>query len=141
APALLRLAGGHRPDEVLARLASGSGFLALTGSADLRDLETRAQEDPGVQAAASALVHQACKAVGEQCGALSARPDALALTGGVARWEALVDRIERRLSWIAPVIVVPGELELEALAEGAGRVLLGLEPPREWSPPRAEAPA
>lgn len=141
APALLRLAGGHRPDEVLARLASGSGFLALTGSANLRDLEARAGEDPAVQAAASALVHQACKAVGEQCGALSARPDALALTGGVARWEAVVDRIERRLSWIAPVIVVPGELELEALAEGAGRVLLGLETPREWTPPRAEAPA
>ena len=40
---------------------------------------------------------------------------------------ALVDRIERRLAWIAPIIVVPGELELEALAEGAGRVLLGLE--------------
>ena len=60
---------------------------------------------------------------------------------GVARWEAVVDRIERRLSWIAPVIVVPGELELEALAEGAGRVLLGLETPREWTPPHAEAPA
>ena len=36
--------------------------------------------------------------------------------------------------WIAPIIVVPGELELEALAEGAGRVLLGLEGLREWTP-------
>ncbi|GMA13807.1 butyrate kinase [Deinococcus metallilatus] len=133
--ALLHLAEGHTPAEVLRRLASESGFLALTGSANLKELEAREASDPEVQAAAAAFVHQACKAIGEQCGALAGRPDALAITGGAARWEALVDRIERRLGWIAPVIIVPGELELEALAEGAGRVLLGLEQPRDWTPP------
>jgi len=140
ASALLRLAQQEEPAELLRRLASGSGVLALTGSANLRDLEAREAGDPAVQAATAALVHQACKAIGEQCGALPARPDALAITGGAARWDALVDRIERRLSWIAPVIVVPGELELEALAEGVGRVLLGLEAPREWTPPAPENP-
>lgn len=141
ASTLLRLAEGEEPAaELLRRLASGSGVLALTGSADLRELEVREAEDPAVQAAVAALIHQACKAIGEQCGALPARPDALAITGGIARWDALVDRIERRLSWIAPVIVVPGELELEALAEGVGRVLLGLETPREWTPPVPDRP-
>ncbi|MBB5233271.1 butyrate kinase [Deinococcus budaensis] len=140
ASALLRLAGEEDPASLLRRLASGSGVLALTGSANLREIEAREAEDPAVLAAAAALVHQACKAIGEQCGALPARPDALAITGGIARWDALVDRIERRLSWIAPVIVVPGELELEALAEGVGRVLLGLEAPREWTPPVPEGP-
>jgi butyrate kinase len=135
ASALLRLAEGRPPAEVLRQLARTSGFLALTGSADLRELEAREQGDPAVQAAVAAFVHQACKAIGEQCAALPARPDALALTGGVARWDAVVDRIERRVAWIAPVIVVPGELELEALAEGVGRVLLGLETAREWTPP------
>ncbi|SMB93606.1 butyrate kinase [Deinococcus hopiensis] len=136
--ALLRLAGDRPRAEVLRQLSAESGFLALTGSANLRDLEAREATDPAVQSALGAFVHQACKAIGEQCAALPARPDALALTGGAARWEALVDRIERRLSWIAPVIIVPGELELEALAEGVGRVLLGLEAPREWAPPAAE---
>lgn len=133
--ALLRLAGERPHAELLRSLAAESGFLALTGSADLRELEAREEDDPAVQAAAAAFVHQACKAIGEQCGALPGRPDALAITGGAARWEAVVDRIERRLGWIAPVIIVPGELELEALAEGAGRVLLGLEAPRDWAPP------
>lgn len=138
--ALLRLAEGRSQAELLRLLGAESGFLALTGSANLKELETREATDPAVQAAAAAFVHQACKAVGEQCGALPGRPDALALTGGVVRWEALVDRIERRLSWIAPVIIVPGELELEALAEGAGRVLLGLEHPRDWAPPSDGTP-
>ncbi|ABF45678.1 acetate and butyrate kinase [Deinococcus geothermalis DSM 11300] len=138
--ALLRLTEGRSPAELLRLLGAESGFLALTGSANLKELEAREATDPAVQAAAAAFVHQACKAIGEQCGALSGRPDALALTGGAARWEALVDRIERRLSWIAPVIIVPGELELEALAEGAGRVLLGLEQPRDWTPPLGGTP-
>ncbi|MFD1731030.1 hypothetical protein ACFSC4_08025 [Deinococcus malanensis] len=51
-----------------------------------------------------------------------------------------MDRIERRIAWIAPVLIIPGELELEALAEGAGRVLLGLESAREWTPPSAPRP-
>ncbi|EYB67920.1 butyrate kinase [Deinococcus phoenicis] len=135
ATALLHLAAGRAGPDVLRQLASESGFLALTGSANLKDLEAREGTDPTVQAAISAFVHQACKAIGEQCGALPGRPDALAITGGTARWDALVDRIERRLGWIAPVIIVPGELELEALAEGAGRVLLGLEQPRDWALP------
>jgi butyrate kinase len=45
-----------------------------------------------------------------------------------------VQRLEQKLSWIAPVIVIPGELEMEALAEGAGRVLMGLEEAREFQP-------
>lgn len=137
--ALLRLAEDHSRSELLRSLAAEGGFLALTGSANLKELEARESSDPVVQAAAAAFVHQACKAIGEQCGALPGRPHALAITGGAARWEAVVDRIERRLSWIAPVIIVPGELELEALAEGVGRVLLGLEQPRDWTPP-AHAP-
>jgi butyrate kinase len=63
---------------------------------------------------------------------VASRPDAIVLTGGAARWDDLTARLSNRLGWIAPVIVIPGELELEALAEGVGRVLFGLEQPREW---------
>ncbi|MBZ9751984.1 butyrate kinase [Deinococcus sp. HMF7604] len=132
--ALVRLTQTHG-DRTLTHLACEGGFLALTGSANLRDLEARAPGDPEVQAAAATFVHQVAKAIGEQTGALSGRPDALVLTGGIARWEDLADRIERRVAWMAPVFIIPGELELEALAEGAGRVLLGLEAARDWTPP------
>lgn len=133
---LLRL-HGQLGDQTLHHLAAGSGFLALTGSANLRELEARSLGDPDVSRVAAAFVHQAAKAIGAMTGALSARPDAIVLTGGIARWDELIDRIERRVAWIAPVFVIPGELELEALAEGAGRVLLGQEALREWTPPAA----
>ena len=137
---LLRLAREEGEAAALHHLYGGGGFLSLTGSANLKDLEARMVSDPAVQSAAAAFVHQVCKALGEQTGALTGRPDALVITGGIARWDALVDRIERRVAWIAPVLVVPGELELEALAEGAGRVLLGLDTAREWRHPQAAAP-
>lgn len=132
--AVLRLAQTHTSDDLLQLLVRGSGFKSLTGSANLIDLEAREAEDTNVRAATAAFVHQACKAIGEQTGALPGRPDAIAITGGIAKWDSLVDRIERRLAWIAPVIVVPGELELEALAEGVGRVMFGLEGLKEWTP-------
>jgi butyrate kinase len=123
----------HTPRNLLERqLTQESGFLALTGTADLRDIEAREADDATVQLAVNAFIHQIAKSVGAYAAA-AVRPDAIAITGGAARWESLVERLSNRLGWIAPVIVIPGELELEALAEGAGRVLYGLEQPKEWN--------
>ena len=122
----------HTPRNILeTALMQESGFLGLTGTADLREIERREAEDAGVQLAVAAFIHQVAKNIGAYAAA-AARPDAIALTGGAARWEGLVERLSNRLGWIAPVITIPGELELEALAEGAGRVLFGLEQPKEW---------
>jgi butyrate kinase len=126
----------HTPRNLLERqLTQESGFLALTGTADLREIEAREADDATVQLAVSAFIHQIAKNVGAYAAA-AVRPDAIAITGGAARWESLVERLSNRLGWIAPVIVIPGELELEALAEGAGRVLYGLEQPKEWEESR-----
>jgi butyrate kinase len=44
----------------------------------------------------------------------------------------VLDAVRRRVAWIAPVRVYPGEDELRALAEGALRVLRGEEPARRY---------
>lgn len=131
--ALLDLAYRLPRAELEAQLTKNSGFVALTGTADLRELERREKTEAKVKQAADAFAHQVSRYIGAYSTALSARPHALALTGGVARWESIVDRIERHVGWIAPLSVFPGELELEALAEGAGRILLGLEQSEDWS--------
>jgi butyrate kinase len=115
------------------RLTLESGFSGLLGTADLREIESREADDAQVQLVVNAYILQVAKAVGAYA-AVAGRPDAIALTGGVVRWTKLAERLERRLAWIAPVILIPGELELEALAEGVGRVLLGIEEAREWRP-------
>lgn len=119
--------------ELVKRLTHDSGFYALTGTADLRELEQRLSHDSNVQQAVDGFIHQVCKAICEQMGALSGRPDAVALTGGIAHWDEIVNRIEDRLSWVAVMMVYPGEMEFEALAEGVGRVMLGWEGLRVWT--------
>lgn len=130
---LLDLAERHPPAELRELLSKGSGFLGLTGIGDLRELEERSGE-PAVREAMRAYAHQVAKSVGAYS-AVAGRPDAIAVTGGGAHWDELMTLIERRIGWIAPVLVFPGELELEALAEGAGRVLLGLEHAKRWPGP------
>lgn len=131
---LLDLAYATHREDLERRLTQDSGLRGLTGTADLRELERRERTDPDVRVAVEAFVHAVSKSIGAYS-AIQGRPDAIVITGGAARWESLVDRVEANVGWIAPVMVFAGELELEALAEGAGRVLLGVEGAHEWTPP------
>ena len=58
--------------------------------------------------------------------------DCIILTGGVANSKRITDDIARRVQFLAPVVVVPGEEELPALAEGALRVLRQQEKAKEY---------
>ena len=58
--------------------------------------------------------------------------DAVVLTGGMAYSKRLTGTIEEHVRYMAPVLIFPGENELEALAQGALRVLRGLEKPRYY---------
>lgn len=58
---------------------------------------------------------------------LAGRVDRVALTGGMAYSKRIVAAIAGRVEFIAPVVVLPGEEELPALAAGALRVLRGEE--------------
>ncbi|AZI43622.1 butyrate kinase [Deinococcus psychrotolerans] len=139
--ALLDVAYSRPRSDAEKLLLSGAGFLGLTGTADLRELERREKTESRVKLAADAFAYQVAKNIGAYSAALSARPHAVAITGGIARWESVVNRIERQIGWIAPLTVLPGDLELEALAEGMGRVLLGLETAQDWTPPGAASAA
>ena len=47
------------------------------------------------------------------------------LTGGIAYSDYIVERLRRRISFLAPVHVYPGEDEMQALALNALAVLRG----------------
>jgi butyrate kinase len=56
---------------------------------------------------------------------LENRTDAIILTGGIAYNKIITDKIRQMVSFLAPVTVIPGEHEMEALAENGLRVLRG----------------
>jgi butyrate kinase len=116
------------------QLVKESGFQGLLGTSDLKLVQSREAEDKVITGVVNAFILQVGKSIAAQS-SVTSRPDVIVLTGGMARWTQIVQRLQQKLSWIAPVVVIPGELEMEALAEGAGRVLLGLEEAREFGAP------
>ncbi len=115
-------------DELKEILNHKGGIYAYLGTTDIR--EAYAMADSGnVQAriVLEAFSYQVAKEIGGMATVLSGNVECIILTGGVAYSERIVNEIKKRVQFIAPIIVVPGEEELEALALGVIRVLKGQE--------------
>jgi butyrate kinase len=78
-------------------------------------------------------VYQISKEIGAMAAVLRGKIDALLITGGMAHAPELIEELQARLGWLAPVHCYPGEDEMRALAEGALRVLRGEEDPYEYT--------
>jgi butyrate kinase len=134
----LCFAPGAERGAVRRRLFGDGGLHALLGTRDAREAVARAAAgDAAAARAVDGMCYQVSKAVGAMAVALEGRVDAILLTGGMAHAPAVVEPVRRRVAWIAPVVVIPGEDELAALAEGALRVLSGEEAARDYAPPPA----
>lgn len=81
-----------------------------------------------IQALSYQIAKEICALAAVVCGEV----DAVVLTGGIAHYDRVVKDISRRVSFLAPVMVFPGENELEALAEAVVEVLEGREPVQEY---------
>jgi butyrate kinase len=82
------------------------------------------------------LIHTLCYQIAKSILGLAAftngRLDGVVLTGGLAFSKRVVKEISERVSFLGPVLVYPGENELEALALGAREALLGQTPVRVY---------
>lgn len=129
----LCFAPGADPKAVKRRLFGDGGLFSHAGTRDAREVWRRAE---GGDAAAAllldAMAYQVAKAAGGLAAALEGRVDGVLLTGGLCHLAPFVERVRRRVAFIAPVSLFPGEDELLALAEGALRVVRGEEPARAY---------
>jgi len=117
------------------RLMNGEGGLsAYLGTKDVRTVEERIRAgDEQARLVLDAMCYQVAKYTGAMACALGGRVDHIIITGGIAHSDYVVSRICERIGFLAPVTVLPGEEELEALVEGALRVLRGEETARVYS--------
>lgn len=119
--------------EISKMLVGKGGLVAHLGTNDARVVEERiAAGDAKAERIYRAMAYQVAKEVGRAAVALSGRVDRVVLTGGLAHSKLLTGWIREQTEWIAPVAVYPGEDEMQALAEGALRVLRGEEQARDY---------
>jgi butyrate kinase len=130
---LVRIAAGSEAKAVNRRLRNEGGLKSLVGTNDAREIERRiAAGDARAALVYEAMAYQIAKGIGELATVVAGRVDRIILTGGLAHSELLTGWIRDRVAFIAPVKVLPGENELEALAQGALRVLRGEETAGEY---------
>jgi len=114
--------------EVLTKIHKEGGLFAYLGTKDARVAEKRMNAgDLRAKLVLEGLCYQVAKEIGAMATVLTGDVDQIVLTGGLAHSEYITREITRRVSFISPVLVVPGEEEMEALALGALRVLSGEE--------------
>ena len=65
------------------------------------------------------------KAIGGAATVLCGKVDAILLTGGIAYSDYIISRLKKRISFLAPIHVYPGEGEMESLAFNALGALRG----------------
>jgi butyrate kinase len=116
--------GTYNLQEMKKLIKGHGGMVAYLGTHDMRIVEEQvADGNSEARLIYEAMAYQVCKEIGALSTVLSGKVDAIALTGGMAKSEMFVKLIKKRIEFIAPVYIFPGEQEMKALALGALRVM------------------
>lgn len=112
------------------------GLIAHLGTLDCREVEERiAAGDEKAKLIYEAFAYNLAKDIGMLSVTVGGKVDNIVITGGIAHSKLLTGMVEEKVHFIAPVVVRPGAMEMEALAAGILRVLNGEELPHRFSEP------
>jgi len=114
----LCFSGEFSMEEVRKMVVGKGGLVAYLGTSAANEVEERAKS--GDQFAAKiyeGMAYQVAKEIGAGSAVLKGEVDAILLTGGIAYNDLFVEMVTERISWIAPVMIFPGEDEMRALSQ------------------------
>ncbi len=134
--AMLCYSGKYTKEEMSKYIRGKSGFAALLGTSDAFQVEkdflnadgsVPAEKWERTKLVVEAMGISHAKGIADLASVVRGKVDRIVITGGLAHFPGLMDIIKDHASWIAPVEIMPGEYEMEALAAGGLRVLCGEE--------------
>jgi butyrate kinase len=129
----LCFSGEYTQEQLTRKIAGEGGLMAYLGTNDgckVNGMILNGHKE--AEQIYHAMAYQVAKEIGSMGSVLCGAVDAVLLTGGLAHDQLLVGWIKDYIDYIAPVFVYPGEDEMSALAEGALRVLRGVEKAKEY---------
>src|SRR3989339_288318 len=124
----MSFSGKYTKGELLKKLSRSSGLTGYLGTDKVPEIVERINKgDKQSELVLDALAYQVSKKIGAMSTALEGKPDAIILTGGMSQSGYVVERIKKRVSFIAEVLVSPSQDEMKALCDGVIRVITGKE--------------
>ena len=123
---LLRLFSSNQGsiDHLHKKLVGRGGLVAHCGTNNLEEvIEKIKGGDEQAALVFHAMAYQISKEIAMHGATLKGKVDGIILTGGLAHNQELVSEITERVSFLAPLQVLPGEREMETLAQAALSVL------------------
>lgn len=132
---LIRLcfSGKYTEDQLLKKVSGQAGLIAHLGTNDLKEIMNWIKAgDKHAELIVSAMIWHIAKNIAAEGAVLYGKINAILLTGGMAKCDYIIERLRRRLSYLAPIYVYPGQDEMLALTENALAVLCGERTAREY---------
>ena len=121
--------------QVRKMLNGRGGLVAHLGTTDVADVVRQANEgNHHYEAVLKTMFYTVAKQIGAMHVALCCATDDIILTGGIAHNDYCVGLIKQWVEKIAPIIVIPGEDEMGALAMNARGALKGILPVQRYQP-------
>lgn len=129
----MAFSGDYTLKEIKRMNYGNGGLVAYLGTNDGFEIEKRIKAgDHQAKFMTEVMCYQIAKEIGSCATVLKGNVDAIVITGGLAYDAFIIQEIKERVSFIAPIMIFPGEDEMEALAFGALRVLNGIEPAKTY---------
>lgn len=122
----LILSGKYSFDEIRQMNVGSGGLVAYLGTNNAQEvIERIKQGDQYAKTVIDAMIAQIAKEIGAAATVLKGDFEAILITGGLANESYIIDRLKKRIAFLGPIHIYPGENEMEALALGVLQVLNG----------------
>ena len=129
----LCFSGKYTEDQLLKKVSGQAGLIAHLGTNDLKErMNWIKAGDKHAEVVVSAMIWHIAKNIAAEGAVLYGKVDAILLTGGMAKCDYIIERLKRRLNYLAPIHVYPGQDEMKALTENALAVLRGERAARDY---------
>ncbi len=120
--------GKYTEKEMREKITKTGGLVDHLGTSDAREVtEMIKNGNQYAKLIYDAMIYEIGKTAGSMAAVLCGKVDGIIFTGGISHDKYVVEKLTEMLSFIAPITVMAGEFEMEALAAGAIRVLSGKE--------------
>ena len=126
--------GKYTEKEMRENITKTGGLVDHLGTSDAREVtEMIKNGNQYAKLIYDAMIYEIGKTAGSMAAVLCGKVDGIIFTGGISHDKYVVEKLTEMLSFIAPITVMAGEFEMEALAAGAIRVLSGKEEAKTYT--------